>query len=109
MFFHTLESGISDEELGAKVKAAHKKYLQHVESMRPIWTLEGQNFRTIREDLKVSRRELGAYIGISDQVIAKFEKGQSVRSRNMLKQSYQTSLELIQSKRNNSVISMNNK
>lgn len=100
------ECEISDSELGAKVKAAHKKHLAHIEAMTPIWQTEGLKFRAVREDLKVSRRELSQHIGISDQVIAKFEKGLSVRSRHMLRQSYQTSLELIQLKRNNSIDSI---
>ena len=104
MFFK--EDFISNEELGAKVKAAHKKHLQHIEAMTPTWQAEGSEFRKVREDLKISRRELGQHIGISDQVIAKFEKGLSVRSRHMLRQSYQTSLELIQLKRNNSIDSI---
>lgn len=104
MFFK--EDCIRNEELGAKVKAAHKKHLAHIEAMTPIWQTEGLKFRAVREDLKVSRRELSQHIGISDQVIAKFEKGLSVRSRNMLKQSYSTSLELIQLKRNNFVDSI---
>ena len=104
MFFK--EDCISNEELGAKVKAAHKKHLAHIEAMKPVWQAEGRDFRKVREDLKVSRRELSQHIGISDQVIAKFEKGLSVRSRHMLKQSYSTSLELIQLKRNNFVDSI---
>lgn len=83
---------ISNFELGAKVKVAHQKHLERLETMRPLWATEGLNFRGIRENLKISRRELSRHIGISDQVIAKFEKGQFVRSRNMLKQSYKTSL-----------------
>ena len=97
---------ISDSELGAKVKAAYQKHLEHIEAMTPTWQTEGRDFRKVREDLKISRRELSQHIGISDQVIAKFEKGLSVRSRNMLKQSYSTSLELIQLKRNNFVNSI---
>ena len=94
---------ISDSELGAKVKAAHKKHLAHVEEMTLVWQIEGRDFRKVREDLKVSRCELSKYVGVCDQVIAKFEKGLSVRSRHMLMQSYKTSLDYIQLKRNNSV------
>lgn len=94
---------ISNEELGEKVKAAHLNHLLYIQAMRPSWLAEGRNFRKVREDLKVSRRELSTYIGISDQVIAKFENGQSIRSRTMLKHSYKTSLQLIQLKRNNFV------
>ena len=100
---------ISNEELGAKVKAAHQKHLEHISAMRPIWELEGQQFRELRENLKIPRKKLSQHIGISAQVIAKFEKGQSVRSRNMLKQSFQTSIELIQLKRNNFVSTIKNK
>ena len=100
---------ISDSELGAKVKAAHQRHLEHIEAMTPTWQAEGSEFRTARENLKISRRELSKYVGISDPVIAKFEKGLSVRSRNMLKQSFQTSLELVQLKRNNFVDSIKQK
>ena len=94
---------ISDSELGAKVKAAHQKHIAHVEEMKPVWQTEGRDFRKVREDLKISRRELSQCVGVCDQVIAKFEKGLSVRSRHMLMQSFKTSLELIQLKRNNFV------
>ena len=104
MFFK--EDFISNEELGAKVKAAHQKHLAHIEAMTPVWQTEGLKFRAVREDLKVSRRELSQHIGVCDQVIAKFEKGLSVRSRHMLIQSFKTSLELIQLKRNNFVDSI---
>ena len=97
---------ISDSELGAKVKDAHQKHLDYVEEMTPTWQAEGLEFRAVREDLKISRRELSDYIGVCDQVIAKFEKGLSVRSRNMLMHSFKTSLELIQLKRNNFVDSI---
>lgn len=106
---YKFEYGISNEELGAKVKAAHQKHIERIEAMRHVWEKEGQEFRAVREDLKISRNELSRHIGISDQVIAKFEKGQPVRSRNMLKQSYQTSLELIQLQRSFSIRSMNDK
>ena len=100
---------ISDSELGAKVKAAHQKHLDYVEMMTPVWQAEGLEFRKVREDLKVSRCELSKYVGVCDQVIAKFEKGLSVKSRNMLMQSFKTSLELIQLKRNNFIDLINQK
>jgi len=103
------ECEISDSELGAKVKIAHQKHLDYVEEMTPTWQAEGAELRKVREDLNISRHELSQYIGVCDQVIAKFEKGLSVRSRNMLSQSFKTSLELIQLKRNNSVDSIKQK
>lgn len=91
---------ISNSELGAMIRDAHQKHLEYVESMRPIWEEEGRELRNIRENLNISRNEISERVGVCTQVIAKFEKGKSVRSRNMLKQSYQTSLELIQLKKN---------
>lgn len=55
MFFN---NEISNEELGAKVKAAHQKHLEHISAMRPVWELEGQKFRELREDLKILAKNL---------------------------------------------------
>ena len=55
---------ISDSELGAKVKAAHQKHLEHIEAMTPVWQAEGLEFRKVREDLKISRCELSQCVGV---------------------------------------------
>lgn len=86
---------ISDALLGAKVKAAHEKHLEKIERMTPQWTLTGKTFRADREKLNISRKQLSRYMGISPQVIAKFEQGKSIRSRNMFQQSYVNALKLI--------------
>ena len=48
---------ISDSELGAKVKAAHQKHLQHIDDIKPIWQVEGSEFRAVREDYHNSSRQ----------------------------------------------------
>lgn len=95
MYYNNYD-GISNYLLGAKVKAAHKKHLEKIEMLTPQWILTGKKFRAEREKLNISRKQLSRYMGISPQVIAKFEKGKSIRSRNMFKQSYLTALELIE-------------
>ena len=95
MYYNNYD-GISNYLLGAKVKAAHKKYLEKIERMTPQWIRTGEEFRAEREKFNISRKQLSRYMGISPQVIAKFEKGQSIRSRNMFQQSYLTALELIE-------------
>ena len=91
---------ISDAKLGAIVREAHEKHLEKIKKLTPQWIITGKKFKQARKKLNITRKELSKYIGISDQVIAKFEKGQSVRSRNMLQQSYQTAMDLIQIQRN---------
>ncbi len=90
---------ISNEELGARVKAAHIKHLERVEQQTPLWKITGKQFKNVRQSLNITQKQISNCVGISSQVIAKFEKGEPVRSRNMLEQSYKTALEFIQFKR----------
>ena len=83
---------ISNAALGAKIKRDHRRHLERIERMTPIWEEEGKKLRHLRESNNISRKTLSCYVGISDQVIAKVEKGKSVRSRNMLVQSIKTSI-----------------
>lgn len=91
--------GITNEELGARVKAGHEKYLARVELLTPQWVREGQELKELREQLNITQKQISENVGISPQVVGKLEKGKPVRSRKMLKQSYQTSLKLIQLQR----------
>ena len=94
---------ISDAELGAKVKAAHIKHMENVERNTPKWKDMGRKYKTLRQNLNITQKQISEYVGVSPQVVAKFEKGKSVRSRNMLQQSYSTAMTLIQIQRNNIV------
>ena len=95
--------GISNEVLGARVKAAHIKHMQNVEINTPQWQETGRQYKQMRKDLNITQKQISKYVGVSTQVVAKFEKGKSVRSRNMLQQSYSTAITLIQMQRNNIV------
>ena len=97
---YRIYENISDAKLGSIVREAHEKHLEKIKELTPQWIITGKKFKQARKKLNISRKELSKYIGISEQVIAKFEKGQSVRSRNMLQQSYQTAMDLIQIQRN---------
>lgn len=94
---------ITDEELGARIKANHEKYLERVALQTPQWIHEGLKLKEIRERLNITQKEISENVGVSSQVVAKLEKGKPVRSRKMLKQSYQTALKFIQLQRSNIV------
>ena len=49
--------------------------------------------------LTLLKKQISNCVGIFSKVIAKFEKGEPVRNRNMVEQSYRTALEFIQLKR----------
>ena len=92
---------ITNEELGAIVKASHEKHLERVALMTPQWVEEGTQFKNIRQQLHITQKQISEYVGVSDQVVAKFEKGKPIRSRNMFRHSYQNAITLIQAQRNN--------
>lgn len=90
---------ITNEELGAILKANHEKYLERVALLTPQWIHEGLKLKKIRKHLNITQKEISENVGVSSQVVAKLEKGKPVRSRKMLKQSYQTALKCIQLQR----------
>lgn len=92
---------ISDAELGARVKAGIIKHQQKIEINTPQWQETGRQYKQMRKDLNITQKQISKYVGVSTQVVAKFEKGKSVRSRKMLQQSYSTAMTLIQTQRNN--------
>lgn len=51
--------------------------------------------RARRESQKISQAELSELVGISPQTLGRFEKGKSVKRREMLKKSYETAMNLI--------------
>lgn len=90
---------MSDAELGAFVRKNHKKYLRTIEKNTPLWQQEGETFRKARQALNISRREIAEGIGVSPITVGKYEKGKPVRSRNMLRQSGISVMELTQLRR----------
>lgn len=86
---------ISDKELGKRVREAHLRHLKRIEENTPLWQQEGAEKRRRRDNHKITRQEMKEKMGISEQTIAKFENGGSVRSRNMLSKSFDTAIDCI--------------
>lgn len=99
----------SDAIIGAKVRHNHKEHLARVAELTPKWVDEGKQFRALREDMKISRPELSETIDVSAQVIKKLEDGKSVRSRKMLRKSFENGCALIQHRRNDALTKFNNR
>ena len=95
---------ISNENLGAIIRASYQKHAEYVALMTPQWIEEGNRFKTIRQELNITQKQISDYVGVSPQVVAKFEKGKSIRSRKMLQHSYQNAMNLIQHKRNSVIL-----
>ena len=91
---------ISDEELGAKIKKSHQRHLENVKAHSAIWKKEGQKYRSTRESLKITQKEISENIGACVAVVSKFEHGKYVRSRNMLSHAYKLAMKNIQNERN---------
>ena len=91
---------ISDEELGAKIRRSHQKHLEKVQANSAVWEKEGQEYRNVREILKISQKEISENIGACVAVISHFEHGKYVRSRNMLTHAYELAVKKIQNDRN---------
>ena len=107
-FMAQKEQELSNSEIGRKVRISWFKYQEYVEENTPLWQLEGIRLREKRKARKISQKELSQYIGICTQTLAKLEKGEPVRSRKMMKQSYETSCELITLKREQGLNSIEN-
>ena len=100
------EQELSDSE----VRISWIKYQEYVEENTPPWQQEGTKLREKRKARKIShsQKELSQCIGICTQTLAKLEKGEPVQSRKMMKQSYETSCELITLKREQGLNSIEN-
>ena len=102
------EQELSDIEIGKKVRISWFKYQEYVAENTPLWQQEGDELREKRKAKKISQKELSEHVGVCPQTLAKLEKGEPVRSRKMMKQSYETSCELITLKREQTLNSIEN-
>ena len=93
---------LTDAELGAKVREAHKKHERYKEIMKPTWQQEGKELRAIREGLRIPRRKVSECLGTCLDVVAKLEKGEYIQRRNLVKNSYITALNYLQMLRESS-------
>ena len=90
---------ISDAALGALVRKNHALYNQVVADNTEKWKEEGESFKGARRSLNISRTDIAKNIGVSPATLGKYENGQPVRSRNILRRSGITAMELIQLQR----------
>lgn len=90
---------ISDAALGTLVRKNHALYNQVVADNTEQWKEEGESFKEARRSLNISRTNIAKNIGVSTATLGKYENGQPVRSRNILRRSGITAMELIQLQR----------
>jgi putative zinc finger/helix-turn-helix YgiT family protein len=77
-----LTSGYQTREVGGEIYVSvHEVDQLHVAIAtflaRQKKVLDGQEIRFIRKYLDLTQRELGEFLGVSDQSVARYEKGQS--------------------------------
>lgn len=84
---------LTNEELGAKVRVDHQRHLERVEKLKPQWIKEGLIAREHRKKAKLSQQKLGELVGVSAQVISKYERGLSICSRNLLQRACNIAIE----------------
>lgn len=90
---------MSNETLGTKLRRNIEEHRNYVEAHTPIWQKEGALMQATRTGMRISQREVSELISVSTQTLRKLERGQSVRSRKMMKQSYETAIDFINLKR----------
>lgn len=90
---------MDNEEIGARVRRNMEKHRAYVEAHTPIWQKEGAIMQATRTGMGITQCEVSELIGVSTQTLRKLERGQSVRSRKMMKQSYETAIDFINMKR----------
>ena len=93
-------ANISNEALGAMIKRSCLRHFEYVQAHLAVWQKEGQEYRNIRENLKITQKEISENIGACVAVISKFKRGKYVRSRNLVTHAYTLAMEHIQNERN---------
>ena len=83
------------EFIGAKVIDHQEQRRAEIRMMTPTWRKEGAELRKIREGLKISRREVSRLTKVSDGVYARLEKGEPIKRRDAVVQTYRTMMRCI--------------
>ncbi len=83
------------EKIGADVLAALEKRKLEIKKNSKFWKQEGSRLRKIREKLRISRNQVKKHVGCADSVLKRLEEGEFIKRRNVIVQSYKTSLNLI--------------
>jgi len=83
------------EFIGTKIIEGNIRRDEEILKMESNWTREGAELRKIREGLKISRRELSRLTHVSESVYARLEKGEYIRRRKAIVQTYITMMRCI--------------
>ena len=75
-------------------QAALERWRQQVEEDRPMRECIGRAFKSKYQKLGITRAELSRISGISTKTIAKFERGDYVRSWHIVQQSLKNAVKL---------------
>lgn len=94
------------ESIGRRVVASQEKRRQINNQMHNAWLAEGQQHKTVRENLAISQAEISKAIKADESVIRRFERGLFVKRRPVIKAAYTLALENICLKRLNTVSSL---
>lgn len=84
-----------NEKIGANVLASQEKRKLEIKKNAKFWKQEGGRLRKIREKLRISRNEVKKHVGCAYSVLKRLEGGEFIKRRNVIVQSYKTSLNLI--------------
>lgn len=97
----------SKAELGARLRKSYNSYQQYVEANRETWQQEGAKIKETRKIMGITQSAVSELIGVHPHTLGKFEKGEPVRCRTMMKQSYQTTINFIDAQRRLSLRQLN--
>jgi len=89
--------------IGKRVLASQARHHQYVAEHAQEWQDIGARFRNARDSLNISRRQMRSLIGISEATIARFERGYSIKTRNIVETAYRTALRFVQLQREQSL------
>ena len=94
------------ESIGRRVVASQEKRRQINDQMHNAWLAEGQQHKTVRENVAISQTEISKAINADESVIRRFERGLFVKRRPVIKAAYEIAIENICLKRLNIISSL---
>lgn len=103
--FKTLVNVMNEDQFAihhSKKELARKKRIQenqdqrqlYVEENKEFWIEEGQEMKSKREELGISKNEMARMIGCSSSKLTRYENGEPINSPKMMKHGYRNVLKL---------------
>ena len=86
-----MEEESIDLIIGNRVLTSQARHRRYVAEYAQEWQDTGTRFRNARDALNQMR----TLIGISEATIARFERGHSIKARNIVEAAYRTALNLV--------------